>query len=243
MSDIGSQIEASLRGTNGSSSTNFIDAAGNFAKGIGPELAQAVARSTAKYISDNTGTNISGLFDLATGTAINPNLAVLFRGPTLKSHSFSWIFSPRSATESQNIKRIIAIIKRAMHPSRQSDTSSAILKYPCECLIEFVGVKDNAVFLYPLRPVVVEELVVNYAPNQLPSFFQNSDEPTSLEITIQCQETSYYTRESFDNVALYGSDGFQTSDLTNSTNLGGASPFGASIFNGKDTGPVTVNPK
>lgn len=184
------------------------------------EMGIAAGKVIAKQLTDSGatfGVNASGLYDLASGTAVNPNLAVLFRGPTLKSHNFSWSITPRSSQESQNIKKIIAIIKRAMHPSRTFGSNlSALLTYPSECLIQFIGTTPSgSVFLYPLRPVVIESLSTNYAPGGMPSFYQTSSEPVTLEMSISCQETSYNTRDSFDDTSQTAYDGFSTSSLTN----------------------------
>ena len=149
---------------------------------------------------------IQDLYDLSSGVATNPNLAVLFKGPTLKQHTFSWKFAPRSQKESESIRKIIAILKRAMHPRKLNNSTSALLKYPSECLAQFHGPKEN--FLYPLRPTVVEDVVVNYAPNGTLSTFQETHDTTAYEITIMLQETSYNTRESFGDVNEYGYDGF-----------------------------------
>ena len=189
------------------------------------QAATASGKSIAAYLTEKNvlfGANLSGLWDLVSGTAVNPNLTVLFRGPTLKTHSFDWLLTPRTRKESENIRKMTAIIKRAMHPERLNSSTSAILRYPSECLIQFVGRKDNKQFLYPLRPTVVDTASFDYANNGVVSFFQDSDDTTSLHMSITFQETSYYTRDSFDSTSEYGSDGFNTSDLTN----GGTNAFG-----------------
>jgi len=178
-----------------------------------------VEYGVGRYIGKNLlGEGVSDLIDLSLGSAINPNIATIFRGPTLKRHQFRWRLAPRSSKESQNIKKIIAIIKRAMHPAQLNSTTSSVLRFPSEVLPKFVSIKpDSSGFLYPMRPCVVEDFVVNYAPNNNMSLFQETYDPTVLEITLRLKETSYYTKESFDNSSEYGSDGFQTSTLTNAT--------------------------
>ncbi len=153
--------------------------------------------------------------DLSFGVAENPNLVVLFRGPTLKQHTFSWKLIARTPAESESIKKIIAIFKRAMHPAKLNATTSAFLKYPAECLAEFHSPTSGAKpFLYPLRPTVVEDFTINYAPNGMPAFYNGTYDTVGVEITVKMQETSYYLRESFDDQAEYGSDGYNTSDLS-----------------------------
>ncbi len=161
-----------------------------------------------------TNTTIGDIYDLFTGTAMNQNLAVLFRGPTLKSHQFRWRVSPRNAKESADIKKIIAILKRAQHATQLSPLSSSVLRYPSECLLQFNSAGSNTKFLYPMRPCVLEQLEINHSPNGSLSLHQETFDATILDISCTFKETSYYTRESFDNEAEYGYDGFNTADLT-----------------------------
>jgi hypothetical protein len=188
------------------------------------EAGTAAGKATLNYISKNAlfGLDVGGVLDQITGNAVNPNLAVLFRGPTLKTHNFEWNFAARTASESANIRKIRSIINRAMSPSRLSAGTSALLRYPSECLIQFVGTVNNNSFLYPLRPVIIEDASYDYAPLGQVSFFQKTEQVTSITLTLACQETSYYTRDSFDDGTQYGSDGFQTADLTK----GGFNAFG-----------------
>ena len=213
------KLLSAASGVTGGAGVNVTDIGKQTQAAGGNESLQAAGKLLAKYATDKgatLGVNAGGLVDLQQGSAINPNLTVLFRGPTLKSHTFTWTITPRNATESQNIKEIIGIIKRAMHPTRPAGGLSAILGYPCECLVQFVNTKSQSnsnFFIYPLRPCVVEQLNINYAPSNVPSFFQSTNEVTALEITIHLQETSYYTRDSFDSTTEYGGDGLSESLL------------------------------
>lgn len=161
-----------------------------------------------------TNTPIGDIYDLFTGTAMNQNLAVLFRGPTLKSHQFRWRVAPRNAQESADIKKIIAILKRAQHATQLSPSSSSVLRYPSECLLQFHSAGDNTKFLYPMRPCVLEQLDINHSPNGSLSLHQETFDASIIDISCTFKETSYYTRESFDNQNEYGYDGYSTADLT-----------------------------
>lgn len=159
--------------------------------------------------------------DLATGVAENPNLAVLFRGPTLKQHTFAWKLMPKEEAESDMIRRIVATMKRAQAPQRLNPTTTAFLKYPSEAAIAFhhPGEADrkwgDPKFLYQIRPCVIEDVIVNYAPHGAPAFMDDShSSAVGIEIQIKLQETSYNLRDSFDAEAgEFGYDGYSTSDL------------------------------
>lgn len=163
------------------------------------------------------------LTDMGTGVAENPNLAVLFRGPTLKQHTFSWKLMPRSESESDTIRRIIATMKRAQAPERLNKTTTAFLKYPSEAAIAFhhPGESDSQwgdpKFLYQIRPCVIEDVIVNYAPHGAPAFL-NDDHSSAvgIELQLKLQETSYNLRDSFDaSSGEFGQDGYDTSQLRN----------------------------
>ena len=160
------------------------------------------------------------LTDLGTGVAENPNMAVLFRGPTLKQHTFAWRLMPRTESESETIRKIIATMKRAQSPQRLNRTTTAFLKYPSEAAIAFhhPGEQDrewgNPKFLYPIRPCVIEDVIVNYAPHGAPAFMDDENSSVAgIEIQLKVQETSYNLRDTFDDETVFGQDGYDTADL------------------------------
>lgn len=180
--------------------------------GLARTVIKAGVVGAARQLINNT--TIGDIFDLYTGTAMNQNLAVLFRGPTLKTHQFKWRVSPRNAQESADIKKIIAILKRAAHATQISPAASSVLRYPSECLLMFNSAGSNTKFLYPMRPCVLAQLDINHSPNGSLSLHQDTFDATIMDISCTFKETSYYTRESFDNELEYGYDGFNTADLT-----------------------------
>lgn len=50
----------------------------------------------------------------ATGSILNQNQELLFRGVTLRSHAFSWTFTPRFKEEAEQVKAIIKAFKSSM---------------------------------------------------------------------------------------------------------------------------------
>jgi hypothetical protein len=57
---------------------------------------------------------IQGLLSRSSGAIINPNLELLFNGPTLRSFTFTFRLSPRSQKEAANVRRIIRYFKEGM---------------------------------------------------------------------------------------------------------------------------------
>ena len=68
-------------------------------------LAKAIAFAAAEAA---TGTNLRSRFS---GEVMNPNLELLFNGPTLRTFQFSFIMSARDAGEAASIKKLLISLK------------------------------------------------------------------------------------------------------------------------------------
>lgn len=55
----------------------------------------------------------------STGSVLNQNQELLFRGVTLRSHSFNWTFTPRFKEEADQVKAIIRVLKSSMSAKKQ----------------------------------------------------------------------------------------------------------------------------
>ena len=53
-----------------------------------------------------------------TGSVINPNLELLFDGPSLRSFNYTYRFTPREAEEAQEVRKIIKFFKKNMAPKK-----------------------------------------------------------------------------------------------------------------------------
>ena len=134
----------------------------------------------------------------AYGFAANPHLSVLFKGGTLRKHTFSWVFAPESKEESKKIKEIINDFRKYSLPTFFGDTN-AVFDYPAMCKVRFFPWATNNASganyeedLYAIKQCMIENIVVNYAPNGIPSFFTD-DSPTMIEFEVQLQEIEYFT--------------------------------------------------
>lgn len=63
---------------------------------------------------------------LASGEISNPNIELLYNGPTLRSYSMNWTFAPKSAEEAENVYEIFRVMKQAHLPSK----NGGMLKVP-----------------------------------------------------------------------------------------------------------------
>lgn len=127
---------------------------------------QALMRRAASSMDPGIGT----AFDLATGTAPNPHVAVAFTGVALKRYQFSWKFSPNNVEESKHLHEIIRTIQSSSLPTKQGNF---MLGFPNVVNVEM---SPNNLFIF--KKMMIDNVAVNYAPNGVPSFFANKSGPT-----------------------------------------------------------------
>ena len=139
----------------------------------------------------------------AYGFAANPHLSVLFKGGTLREHTFRWLLAPESPDESREIKDIINHFRIFSLPSFFGDTN-AVFDYPKMCKVRFFpwasgnpSGANNPDDLYTIKQCMIKNIVVNYAPNGIPSFFAGTNQPTMIEFEVQLQEIEYFTAQDY----------------------------------------------
>jgi len=136
------------------------------------------------------------------GLAMNPFLNLMFRAPAFKTHTFNWKLSPSNQTESETLRRIIAVIKKNMYPSLGGDVAgfqnlgitggiagSMVLSYPSLALIKLFP-KDE--YLYEFKPCVVTSMSINFTPSGTPAFFNSTKAPAEVSISISLKEIEYW---------------------------------------------------
>jgi len=75
-----------------------------------------LSNEVAGYFAEQaTGSKI---LTRTTGSVINPNLELLFDGPSLRSFNYTYRFTPREAEEAQEVRKIIKFFKKNMAPKK-----------------------------------------------------------------------------------------------------------------------------
>lgn len=171
---VGAALDAASRGGN----LSF----GGAAAAAGAAAVQAGAAAV--------GTNAGQLGSLA-GVAINPFLAVLFKSPSFKKHSFAWKLSPNNSNESEVLYRIINKFKYHMLPDISNNSGGVVLSYPD---IVQVNLYPNDKYLYKFKPCVIESVSVNFSPNVTPAFYKDTGAPIEVTITVNLLEIEYWLR-------------------------------------------------
>ena len=131
---------------------------------------------------------LTGTEDLMARTAgmvMNPNMELLFKGPSLRSFSFSWKMSPRDEKESIVIAKIIRMFKQSMAP--QKTDAGLFLKSPNIYQLSFQqGTKPHK-FLPKMKECALTNCAVNFTPDGSYMTYDNTA-MVALEMSLSFQE-------------------------------------------------------
>ena len=116
----------------------------------------------AYFAAQAVGNN--SLFTRATGKVLNPNLELLFNGPTLRSFAYNFRFTPREEREAREVRRIIKFFKKNMAPQRVP--SKLFLKTPNVFKLKYIfkGGRQHP-FLNKIKMCALQSFNVTYAPD------------------------------------------------------------------------------
>ena len=130
-------------------------------------------------------TGTTDLLSRTTGAVLNPNMELLFKGPSLRAFSFSWKMSPRDQKESIVIAKIIRMFKQSMAPQKTS--SGLFLKAPNIYELTFQQGTNPHKFLPKMKECALNDCSVNYTPDGGYMTYDNSA-MVAVEMTLSFQE-------------------------------------------------------
>ena len=176
-----SNMTGEMKNTVGTDSS-IMDAAAQFAN----------VKATSAAIGA-LGGNVSAADLLArqTGQIFNPNMELLFNGPTLRSFSFSFKMTPRSPEEAQECKNIIRSFKSNMAPKTKNTGSiggsGMFLKTPNVFeLLYKKGGRDHP-FLHRFKQCFLTNVSVNYTGEGVYTTYDDAT-PVSMQIDLSFKE-------------------------------------------------------
>ncbi len=102
------------------------------------------------------------------GMVVNPNMELLFGGPTMRDFGFSFKLSPRSQKEAETVVKIIKFFKQGMAPIRSQ--SNFFLKAPHTFKMEYLlrtGGGDGRLhpYLNKFKECALKSCTVQYTPD------------------------------------------------------------------------------
>ena len=111
------------------------------------------------------GVDGQALLARTTGMVMNPNMELLFKGPTLRPFSFKFKLTPRGQTEADNIIQIIRFFKQGSAPIRSQ--SNLFLKSPHVFRITYIHRGKQGELhkkLNAFKTCALQGFGVNYTP-------------------------------------------------------------------------------
>jgi len=146
---------------------------------------------SAYFAGKAVGANILG----RTGVAINPNLELLFSGPSLRSFSYNFRFTPREPAEAREIRDIIKVFKKGMAPRRTQ--GNVFLKVPFVWKLKYIkgndaqnsiGNYDQHPYLNKIKPCALKSFNVNYMPDGSYMTYHDGSSMTSYQVSMEFGE-------------------------------------------------------
>ena len=138
------------------------------------------------------------LLTRARGTVVNPNLELLFNGPTLRPFNFQFRLSPRDRGESIEIRKIIRMFKQSS--AIRSSVSNFFLIAPNTYKLQFFEgsstFSSDHAFLPKIKECALLGFGVNYTPDGTFMSYENSS-MVSYDVTFAFQEIDPITNEDY----------------------------------------------
>lgn len=172
------------------------DIGGNLTAGDTDALIDAASMGlTVKATSSAMGifgANVSPeqLLARSSGQIFNPNLELLFNGPSLRSFSFSFKMTPRSAQEARQCKLIIRSFKQNMAPKTGGDTiggSAIFMKTPNLFELRYRKGNSDHPFLNKFKQCFLTNVAVNYTGEGVYATYDDAT-PISMQLDLQFKE-------------------------------------------------------
>ena len=181
---------AVLRGDFGTAGKIFVEQAGGGLRASGIDLQNAQDIATKYFASQAVnlfGANVSihQLLARESGQVFNPNMELLFNGPSLRNFNFTFKMMPRSSSEAEEIKQIIRFFKRGMAP--KAGSGNLFLKTPNVFELRYRQGNGEHQFLHRFKQCFLENISVNYTGEGVYSTYDDGT-PVSMEMTLAFKE-------------------------------------------------------
>ena len=194
-------------GGKGNAATSIGGAIDNFGKGINEfkdnlseglgDNAEAVATDIINKQIAASAVNIFGanvtvnqLLARGNGEVINPNMELLFGGPTLRNFRFNFKLTPRNEKEAEQVKLIIRAFKRNMAPQAQGgtlDSGTWFLKTPNVFKLRYRSGRNDHPFLHKFKQCFLSDMQVTYTCEGIYATYDDKT-PVSMILDLSFKE-------------------------------------------------------
>jgi hypothetical protein len=133
----------------------------------------------------------------AAGYVFNPQQQLLFQGIDFREYQMSFVFTPTSAQEAQNIKNIIKTFRRYAAPVIVNGAAGFFFNPPGMVDVSFLYNGSKNPNLNQIKRSVIKNIDVNYAPNGWAAHEDGA--PVQTTLTMSFQEMVLVDRAQIDN--------------------------------------------
>ena len=137
--------------------------------------------------------SVNQLLARQSGEIFNPNMELLFNGPTLRSFRFSFKMTPRSSAEAEQIKLIIRSFKRNMAPKtaesagKSGSRGNLFLKSPNIFELRYRSGNQDHPFLHKFKQCFLTDVSVNYTGEGVYATYEDAT-PVSMILDLSFKE-------------------------------------------------------
>ena len=153
-----------------------------------------LTRELASKAAGTAGVNITPdqLLARTSGEILNPNMELLFNGPSLRSFKFSFKMTPRNRDEAMEIKNIIRCFKTHMAPKVSSGpgstaTNTSFLSTPDVFELRYRQGATEHSFLNKFKQCFMESIDVSYTADGTYATYDDGT-PVSMSMTLSFKE-------------------------------------------------------
>lgn len=134
----------------------------------------------------------------SSGQIINPNVELLFNGPTIRNFRFSFKMTPRSEEEANQIKFIIRSLKKHMSPRDNSTEDNIFLSAPNIFELRYKNGTRNHQYLNRFKRCALENMSVNYTGENVYATYSDG-QPVSTVMDLTFKELEPIYASDYDN--------------------------------------------
>jgi len=128
---------------------------------------------------------VNQLLARQSGQIFNPNMELLFNGPTLRSFRFSFKITPRNREEANQVQTIIRTFKKNMAP--KTGEGNAFLETPNVFELTYRKGSSAHPFLHKFKQCFLENIGVNYTSEGTYATYEDGT-PTSMTMDLTFKE-------------------------------------------------------
>ena len=187
MADAASEVERM-----GGEFQNIVDIQKDVAEALGRNLILTSLAGQAASLAGTGNLSLNQALARSSGQIINPNVELLFNGPTIRNFRFSFKMTPRNRDEANQIRAIIRSLKKHMSPRDNAANENIFLSAPNIFELRYKKGKGNNEYLNRFKRCVLENMSVNYTgENVYATYDDGAPISTIMDLTFKELEPIY----------------------------------------------------